>query len=59
MTAGSIDHRVMQLYRRIDGRTAEVWNFAEDQYALDEAEGPAAIRLPDATTAGQAASVTT
>ena len=51
MSAASMDSRVVQLFRQIDGRTAEVWSFAEDQYAIDEAEGPTAISLPEARAA--------
>jgi ketosteroid isomerase-like protein len=59
MTAASIDQKVMQLFRREKDRTFEVWNFAQDQYALDEAEGPVAISLPDARKAEQPTAVTT
>jgi uncharacterized protein len=48
MTAGSVDQRGMMLFQERDGRSIEVWNFSADQYAIDEAEGPAAISLPDA-----------
>jgi hypothetical protein len=59
MTAGSIDVKGMMLFQREEGRTVEVWNFSADQYAVDEAEGPIAIALPDARTAEQAAPIRT
>ena len=45
MDGGAIDQRSMMLFKEKDGRTTEVWNFASDQYALDEADGttPTAI----------------
>ena len=51
MTAASVDSRVVQLFQQVDGRTAEVWSLAEDQYAIDEAEGATEISLPEARAA--------
>lgn len=51
MTAGKVDQRTMMLFQERDGRSTEVWNFPADQYAIDEAEGPAAITLPGARSA--------
>ena len=42
----ALDARSVILFQRRDGRTTEVWNFAEDQYAMDEASGPVSIVLP-------------
>ena len=53
MTAGEVDQDVMQLFKRQDDKTVEVWNFSSDQYAIDEAEGPVSISLPDARSADQ------
>ena len=53
MTAASVDVLGMMLFTERDGRTVEVHNFSSDQYAIDEAEGPAQISLPDARTAAQ------
>ena len=54
MPGGSVDSRIVQLFRLQDGRTVEVSNFSEDQYAMDEATGAAEITLPDARTASPA-----
>jgi ketosteroid isomerase-like protein len=51
MSAACIDLRAMMLFQERDGRSVEVWNFSSDQYAIDEAEGPVAIALPDARSA--------
>ena len=47
---GSIDQRSMMLFQQRSGRALEVWNFSSNQYAQDQAWGPAAITLPDAHT---------
>jgi uncharacterized protein len=57
MTAASIDVQAMMLFRERDGRSIEVWNFSSDQYAIDEAEGPVEVSLPDARTADQSAPI--
>ena len=59
MPGGSIDTTVVQTFRELDGKTIEVHGYSEDPYAIDEAIGGAAIRLPDARTADQAAPVST
>jgi uncharacterized protein len=51
MTAASVDMPAMMLFQERDGRSVEVWSFLSDQYAMDEAEGPASISLPDARAA--------
>lgn len=56
MTA-TLDARTMMLFQRRDGRTTEAWSFAEDQYAFDQAVGPASIVLPSAQAAGRDAPV--
>ena len=53
MPGGSIDVRIMQLFRMVDGRSTEVGTFPEDQYAMDEAVGGAQITLPDARTGSE------
>lgn len=53
---GSIDQRSMMLFQQRSGRAVEVWSFSSNQYAQDQAWGPAAITLPDARR--QAASAT-
>ena len=53
MTAAPVDVMGMMLFTERDGRTVEVHNFSADQYAIDEAEGPSSISLPDARTAAQ------
>lgn len=58
MPGGSVDQRIVQLFREVDGKTVEVHNFPEDAYALD-ASIAATITLPGARTADQAAPITT
>lgn len=45
---GSIDSRSMMLFSEHEGRTVELSSFAEDQYALDEADPAQDIILPGA-----------
>jgi uncharacterized protein len=57
MTAAPIDVQGMMLFKEREGRSIEVWNFSADQYAIDEAEGPIDISLPDARSADEAAPI--